>query len=61
MSVSTLGTRREFYIHQLIRLTNANRSELDLLGTNELQSMEFNYYNEKYNWEGRSPYSPSTL
>lgn len=59
--MSDLEKRREFYIRQLIRLTNADRSELEKLNTNELQQRERDFYYQKYDMTVQTEYRPSTL
>ena len=58
--VPNLGSRREFYIYQLVRLTDAKVEDLQKLDTNKLQEMELAYYQNKYGWTSKE-YVPSTL
>ena len=61
MNGPNLGTRRDFYIHQLVRLTNADPVKLNKLNTNKLQEMEHQFYVDKYGWGTKKEYTPSTL
>lgn len=54
----SLDEMRSFYIHQLIRLTNANIKDLEKLNTNQLQKLERNYYHDKYNSHDKPEYTP---
>ena len=59
-AVPNLGTRRQFYIYQLIRLTNDTKENLEKKSTNELQDLELQFYRDKYGWTTKE-YVPSTL
>ena len=59
-AVPNLGTRRQFYIYQLVRLTGAERKDLEKKNTNELQDLELQFYRDKYGWT-QQEYVPSTL
>ncbi len=54
----SLDQLRQFYIYQLLRLTDSKEQDLNKLNTNELQKLERDIYHDKYDSYDKPEYKP---